>query len=120
MGEARRAVSISRRPVDLFLVSFLLMNIPVVVLIESQVILPATFVPKQLSDLTQWYVKASGDYLVGEKPAFLKGLVVAEILFQLPLMIVNSYAFIAGMERVLADSHSNLRLGFKTVYPVAA
>ena len=97
MEGERRPVPISRRPMDLFLVAFFLMNIPVVVLFESQVILPPGVVPKQLSDATQWYVNASGDYLVGEKPAFLKGLVVAEVLFQLPLMIANAYAFTAGM-----------------------
>lgn len=83
---------------DLFLASFLLMNIPVVLLFESQVILPATFFPKPLRDLTLQYVEFAGDYLVGEQPAFLKGLVVAELLFQLPLLIANSYAFIAGKD----------------------
>lgn len=108
MGGERRPVAMSRRLVDLFLVSFLLINIPVVVLFEAQVILPATFFPKQLRDLTQSYVKFSGDYLVGEKPAFLKGLVVAELLFQLPLMIANSYAFIAGTNQLLRSRISIL------------
>lgn len=103
MDEERRSVPISRRPVDLFLASFLLMNIPVVLLFESQVILPATFFPKPLRDLTLQYVEFAGDYLVGEQPAFLKGLVVAELLFQLPLLIANSYAFIAGKEMQLAS-----------------
>ena len=96
MGEERRPVSISRRPLDLFLVGFLMMNIPVVVLFESQVLLPPGLVPQPLRDMTRWYVEASGDFLVGEKPAYLKGLVLAELLFQLPLMLANSYAFIAG------------------------
>lgn len=98
MGEERRSVPLSRRPVDLFLVSFLLMNIPVVVLFESQVLVPAKFVPKPLRDLTRSYVEYSGDYLVGDQPPFLKGLVFSEVLFQIPLLILNSYAFAAGKD----------------------
>lgn len=97
MAEERRAVPLGKRPLDLFLASFLLMNIPVVLLIESQVLLPASLFPQPLLDAVQWYVHFSGDYLVGDKPAFLQGLVFAEVLFQLPLLIANSYAFIAGM-----------------------
>jgi len=98
MAEERRAVPLGKRPLDLFLASFLLMNIPVVLLIESQVLLPASFFPQPLLDAVQWYVHFSGDYLVGDKPAFLQGLVFAEVLFQLPLLIANSYAFIAGKD----------------------
>jgi hypothetical protein len=98
MGEERRAVALSRRPLDLFLVSFLLINIPVVVLFESQPLLPATLVPKQVRDLTQSYVKFSGDYLVATQPPFFKGLVYMEVLLQLPLLILNCYAFIAGKD----------------------
>lgn len=100
MAEERRAVPLGKRPLDLFLASFLLMNIPVVLLIESQVLLPASFFPQPLLDAVQWYVHFSGDYLVGDKPAFLQGLVFAEVLFQLPLLIANSYAFIAGMSSI--------------------
>jgi hypothetical protein len=96
MGEERRSVPLSRRPLDLILAAFLLINIPVVVLFESQVVVPASFVPKPIQDLTRSYVEFSGDYLVGRPPPFFTGLVLAEILFQLPLLIFNSYAFIAG------------------------
>ncbi|XP_024391245.1 uncharacterized protein [Physcomitrium patens] len=98
MAEARRPVPLSRRPVDLFLAMFLLSNVPVVVLFESQMLLPASLVFKPLRDMTQAYVEFAGDYLVQTAPAFLKGLVVAECLFQLPLSIVNAYAFMAGKD----------------------
>jgi hypothetical protein len=41
-------------------------------------------------------VHLSGDYLVRDRPPFFRGLVLAELVFQLPLLVVNSYAFIAG------------------------
>lgn len=99
----RRPVPISRRPVDLLLASFLLMNIPVVVLFESQGLLPARLFPKALTDATQAYVEFAGDYLVKEQPPFFQGLVALEILLQLPLLIANAYAFIAGMPGRLHD-----------------
>lgn len=110
MGEERRAVALSRRPLDLFLVSFLLINIPVVVLFESQPLLPATLVPKQVRELTQSYVKFSGDYLVATQPPFFKGLVYMEVLLQLPLLILNCYAFIAGKHPI---TPSSFHLGFE-------
>jgi hypothetical protein len=74
----------------------MLINIPIVLLVESQAVFPSVFFPQSLLDAVQWYVHLSGDYLVRDKPPFFRGLVLAELVFQLPLLVVNSYAFIAG------------------------
>jgi hypothetical protein len=93
---SRRPLPIGSRPVDLVLAVFMLINIPIVLLVESQAVFPSVFFPQSLLDAVQWYVHLSGDYLVRDKPPFFRGLVLAELVFQLPLLVVNSYAFIAG------------------------
>jgi hypothetical protein len=93
---SRRPLPIGSRPVDLVLAVFMLINIPIVLLVESQAVFPSVFFPQSLLDAVQWYVHLSGDYLVRDRPPFFRGLVLAELVFQLPLLVVNSYAFIAG------------------------
>ncbi|KAI5060429.1 hypothetical protein GOP47_0024849 [Adiantum capillus-veneris] len=64
--------------------------------VVEMAILPAHIYPRFLRSLLSWYISFSGDYLVRDTPPFFKGLVVAEIFFQLPLIIVNAYAFYQG------------------------
>ncbi|KAG5545533.1 hypothetical protein RHGRI_017887 [Rhododendron griersonianum] len=65
-------------------------------LIDSQTCLPTHLYPKALVDLSTWYSREYGDYLVEEKPNFFVGLVWLELLFLWPLSLLNIYAILGG------------------------
>jgi hypothetical protein len=87
-----------RRRIDLFFASFFISHVFVTLLIDAQVLFPSPGFPfpAPLRDLLRSYVRFSGDYLVRDRPAFFLGLVLAELLFQLPLTLANSFAFLYG------------------------
>eukprot|EP00250_Pteridium_aquilinum_P005308 c15423_g1_i1 orf=156-644(-) len=89
-------MSTARRCADLFFSAFFLLHIFITVFVDAQVLLPAGLYPLPLRNLLTWYISFSGDYLVRDTPPFFKGLVFAEIFFQLPLVIVNAFGFYHG------------------------
>lgn len=86
----------ARRYLDLFFSAFFALHVFITLLVDAQVLFPARFYPQALQSLLKWYVGFSGDYLVRDRPPFFKGLVFAEVFFQLPLVIANAYAFYHG------------------------
>lgn len=85
-----------KKSVDAVLFFFFLVIAVVAPLFDAQTVLPDTFFPKPLVDLSNWYSVEYGDYLVSEKPGFFVGLVWVELLFQWPLSLLNLYALVTG------------------------
>ncbi|MCO5563327.1 hypothetical protein L7F22_016968 [Adiantum nelumboides] len=85
-----------RRFTDLFFSAFFALHVIITICVDAQVVLPAHIYPLPLRSLLSWYISYSGDYFVRDAPPFFKGLVVAELFFQLPLIIVNAYGFCYG------------------------
>ncbi|KAJ7563294.1 hypothetical protein O6H91_03G104900 [Diphasiastrum complanatum] len=95
---AAASLPISKRPVDVLLVAFFVINVPILLLIDAQVVLPPSLFPHFLRSLVKWHVQSSGDFLVGDKPSFFRGLVLCEIVVALPLLLSNAYAFYYGKQ----------------------
>ncbi|SCV00999.1 LAMI_0G08680g1_1 [Lachancea mirantina] len=61
---------------------YFLVHIPITTFIDASVVLPGNL---QFSkDLVAWHIKNNNDFLLYEKPLWLKAFVLVELLFQLP------------------------------------
>ncbi|EFJ34536.1 hypothetical protein SELMODRAFT_7606, partial [Selaginella moellendorffii] len=85
-----------RRPLDVIVVIFLLVNIPIVLFLEAQAVLPSWLFPKFLQGLVKWHVRANGDFFMRDMPSYFKGIVLADLFFRLPLLFLNAKAFYYG------------------------
>ncbi|KAF4394441.1 uncharacterized protein LOC115700885 [Cannabis sativa] len=65
-------------------------------LIDAQTCLPTSLIPDFLVELTSWYSREFGDYLVDERPHFYVGLLWLEFLFQWPLALINLYGILSA------------------------
>ncbi|KAM6572676.1 hypothetical protein CsatA_016756 [Cannabis sativa] len=65
-------------------------------LIDAQTCLPTSLIPDFLVELTSWYSREFGDYLVAERPHFFVGLLWLEFLFQWPLALINLYGILSA------------------------
>ncbi|KAM6549054.1 hypothetical protein CsatB_020730 [Cannabis sativa] len=65
-------------------------------LIDAQTCLPTSLIPDFLVELTSWYSREFGDYLVAERPHFYVGLLWLEFLFQWPLALINLYGILSA------------------------
>ncbi|XP_043688304.1 sigma intracellular receptor 2-like [Telopea speciosissima] len=81
--------------VDAILFLFFLVIAVVVPLLDSQTCLPMHLFPDFLIDLSSWYAREYGDYLIVEKPDFFVALVWLELILQWPLSIANLYAILS-------------------------
>ncbi|KAI0257101.1 transmembrane protein 6/97 [Lactifluus subvellereus] len=94
---ARR--SLTSRPMDLFYFIFFLMHIPTTLLVDCQAIWPKQLVPEFVQAIIPWYVRMSGDPLIGgamgllaneSELAWFKSFVYLEALFQLPVFVLGA------------------------------
>jgi len=92
---------------DLFYVIFFLMHIPTTLLVDCQAIWPKQLVPTFAQAIIPWYVRMSGDPLIGgvmgllankSELAWFKSFLYLEALFQLPV-------FVLGARGLWLDSH---------------
>ncbi|AAB71457.1 YUP8H12.17 [Arabidopsis thaliana] len=88
MGALGKLINISL----FFFFALMAINVP---LLNGQILFPGIY-PKLLTDLKDWYSSEFNDYLFIEKPLFFVGLVWHEIIFLLPLSIVNIYAILTS------------------------
>ena len=72
---------------------FFASHIPATCLIDTQVLLPKTWVPPMLSNLAEWYANSASDHLMLTRPLWFKSLVSMEVACQLPFFAAATYAF---------------------------
>ena len=61
---------------------FFASHIPATCLIDTQVLLPKTWVPPMLSNLAEWYANSASDHLMLTRPLWFKSLVSMEVACQ--------------------------------------
>ncbi|KAJ8298177.1 hypothetical protein KUTeg_024708 [Tegillarca granosa] len=74
-------------------------HIPITIFVDSQVLLPKWFYPKQLLDLKDWYCREYRDPMMVAPPAWFKTFVYCEMLVQFPFFFVALFAFWKGIEQ---------------------
>ena len=74
-------------------VVFLATHIPATIMMDSQALVPAKFVPKFARSLLEFHVNANHDPLMEFQPVWFKSLIAFELVFQLPFFFVGCYAF---------------------------
>ena len=75
----------------LFLV-FFLVHIPITLLMDIQgPVIPRSFYPEVLQTLSMWYAVEFQDFLMESPPVWFRSFVFAELLFQLPLLLLSVY-----------------------------
>jgi hypothetical protein len=74
-------------------VVFLATHIPATIMMDSQALVPAKFVPKFARSLLEFHVNANHDPLMEFQPVWFKSLIAFELLFQLPFFFVGCHAF---------------------------
>lgn len=82
--------------VDAILLLFFVIIAVAAPLIDAPTCLPASLVPDFVVELTSWYTREYGDYLVGERPHFFVGLLWLEFLFHWPLTLINLYGLLGA------------------------
>ncbi|BBN12330.1 sigma intracellular receptor 2 [Marchantia polymorpha subsp. ruderalis] len=95
-GTAAPALELSKRPIDLLIGTFFLIHLPIMLLIDLQVLVPRHFFPTFAQELLNWHIENSGDFLMANPPLYFKSFVYAEYAIQLPLHVANAYAFLRG------------------------
>ncbi|XP_029468409.1 sigma intracellular receptor 2 isoform X2 [Rhinatrema bivittatum] len=71
-------------------------HIPITLLIDLQILLPANLYPQGLIDLLKWYTLTFKDPLMMQPPPWFLTFVYCEALLQLPFFPVAAYAFYKG------------------------
>ncbi|XP_062106138.1 uncharacterized protein LOC133817590 [Humulus lupulus] len=84
------------KAIDAILFLFFVIIAVAAPLIDAQTCLPASLIPDLLVELTSWYSREFGDYLVAERPHFFAGLLWLEFLFQWPLALINLYGILGA------------------------
>ncbi|KAI8055728.1 transmembrane protein 6/97, partial [Syncephalis plumigaleata] len=105
------------RVTDYLLFGYFLSHIPASLLIDTQVVLPPSWIPSFLSELRAWYAYTTGDpFMRPDQPAgafdfvWFRGMVVCELCFQLPLMLLAVQIFCPWTKQASANA--------STAYPV--
>ncbi|KAH9980855.1 transmembrane protein 6/97 [Lactifluus volemus] len=90
---------LTSRPMDLFYFIFFLIHIPATLLIDCQAIWPNQLVPRFVQSFIPFYVRLSGDPLMGGAMGLLpngseltwfKSFLYIEALFQLPVFVLGA------------------------------
>ncbi|RKP25343.1 transmembrane protein 6/97, partial [Syncephalis pseudoplumigaleata] len=84
--------------VDRLLLGYFLTHLPATLLIDVQAVLPPAWIPSLLRELRAWYAYTMEDPLMRpDRPAdelvWFHAMVVCELCFQLPIMLVAVQAF---------------------------
>jgi hypothetical protein len=79
--------------VILFIYFIIMAMSPVV---NAQLVLPPSLFPEWMVEYKNWYVREFDDYCFVEKPHYVVGLVLVELVFQWPLALANLYGMLAG------------------------
>ncbi|KAF4382640.1 hypothetical protein F8388_015468 [Cannabis sativa] len=94
LGKGRKRVLV--KVTDAILFVFFVIIALAAPLIDAQTCLPTSLIPDFLVELTSWYSREFGDYLVAERPHFFVGLLWLEFLFQWPLALINLYGILSA------------------------
>ena len=68
--------------------TYFVTHIPATMLIDAQVVLPPRVVPKFARNALRWHISTNNDVLMAHQPAWLRSLVMCELVFQLPFFFV--------------------------------
>ncbi|GIL85390.1 hypothetical protein Vretimale_10666 [Volvox reticuliferus] len=79
---------------DGIFLAYFILHIPTTIVVDSQSVVPARFIPSWAKELIQWHIKTNGDHLVGTNPLWFVSLVACECFIQLPFFFFATYAFI--------------------------
>jgi hypothetical protein len=79
----------------IFLIYFI-SHIPITIFLDSQVVLKE-YIPKFFIDMNQTYIKLLQDKLLESSPLFLNIFVYCELLFQLPMFFLSTYAILLSI-----------------------
>jgi hypothetical protein len=78
----------------IILLVFFATHIPATLLVDAQAVLPPRLVPRFAKDLLAWHIRTTGDpIMTAPFPAWLRALILGELLFQLPFFFAAVYAF---------------------------
>ena len=68
--------------------TYFVTHIPATMLIDAQVVLPPRVVPTFARNALRWHISTNNDVLMAHQPAWLRSLVMCELVFQLPFFFV--------------------------------
>jgi len=89
--------SLFKRPLDLLFVIYFLTHIPITLLVDAQVVLPASFFPKILSTVFTQFATTFQDPLLTSKPIWFQSFTACEVFLQLPFFFFALYGIIYGI-----------------------
>nr|XP_033777517.1 sigma intracellular receptor 2 isoform X2 [Geotrypetes seraphini] len=75
---------------------FFAFHVPITVLFDLQIALPASFSPQAVKDLSKWYMNTFKDPFMIETPLWFLTFVYCEAFLHLPFFPVAVYAFYQG------------------------
>ncbi|XP_019366583.1 PREDICTED: transmembrane protein 97 [Gavialis gangeticus] len=76
---------------------YFLSHIPITLLIDLQILVPASTVyPQKLTEMLKWYMESFKDAMMLESPAWFRTFVYCEAFLQLPFFPFAAYAFFKG------------------------
>ncbi|XP_030078383.1 sigma intracellular receptor 2-like [Microcaecilia unicolor] len=84
------------RILEWIFVLYFVCHIPITLLVDLQILLPASFFPQALKDYNTWYSLTLKDPLATELPPWCVAFVYCEVLAQLPFFPFAVYAFYKG------------------------
>ncbi|GLC33961.1 hypothetical protein PLESTB_000822900 [Pleodorina starrii] len=79
---------------DALFLAYLISHIPITILVDSQIVVPAQYYPGWAKDLLQWHIKTNEDHLISTNPLWYSSMVFCECVLQLPFFFIAAYAFI--------------------------
>jgi hypothetical protein len=74
----------------LFLIYFVT-HIPITILVDAQALFGDVY-PAPLQNVMAWYIGTYGDFLMDQKPDWLKSMIICEVFLQLPFFFVATFA----------------------------
>eukprot|EP00899_Mesostigma_viride_P002021 jgi/Mesvir1/1181/Mv17677-RA.1 len=80
----------SQRAFDVLLALFFFIHIPITILVDAQIVLPKSWYPQILLDLSAWYTRTHLDHLVEKPPLWFTCLCWCELLVQFPFFFVGA------------------------------
>ncbi|XP_030078381.1 sigma intracellular receptor 2 [Microcaecilia unicolor] len=84
------------RILECIFVLYFAFHIPITLLVDLQILLPASFFPQALKDANTWYLLTFKDPLMTELPLWCLTFIYCEVLAHLPFFPIAVYAFYKG------------------------
>lgn len=80
------------RASDILFLCFFVIHMPITLLIDIQgPVIPRSFYPQVLQDLTMWYAVEFEDFLMLHPPIWFRSFIYCELFFQFPLLLVSLF-----------------------------